>query len=140
MLPNATGAVLASANSNQAQGGGPFTLLLFALPILFIGYLFWSQRNRQRKVATMQSELQIGDEVMTSTGLYGTIVELSDQVVVLEAAPGVQLRWDRRAIVRSPLADRAADQGIDPQPETPEHEAPNHGGEPTDPNQPREGQ
>lgn len=105
---------LVTTAQGATSGGGSGTLLLFALPLLLLAYLFWSQRSRQRRVASMQAELQVGDEVMTSTGLYGRIVDLDEQVVILEAAPGVQLRWDRRAIVR-PQQPTGGQQGQDPQ-------------------------
>lgn len=94
---------LASAASGSA-GGGISTLLLLALPLLLLAYLFWSQRRRQQQVAAMQAELKAGDEVMTSTGLYGRIVTMDEKIIRLEIAPDVVVTWDRRAIVRSPLA------------------------------------
>lgn len=133
---------LATATAAPAEpaGGGTGTLLLFALPLLLLVYLFWSQRNRQRKVTSMQAELQIGDEVMTSTGLYGTIVDMSDRVVTLEAAPGVALRWDRRAIVRSPLAEAPVQEPTEQSGPDTSLEAPDSDIDPLDPNRPRDGQ
>lgn len=130
----------ASAAPANSAGGGAGTLLLFALPLLLLVYLFWSQRNRQRKVASMQAELQIGDEVMTSTGLYGTILDMSETVVTLEAAPGVALRWDRRAIVRSPLAAPPVQEPTEQAGPDSSLEAPDHDIDPLDPNRPRDGQ
>jgi preprotein translocase subunit YajC len=96
------------ASATSASGGGISTLLLLALPLLLLAYLFWSQRRRQRQVASMQAELQAGDEVMTSTGLYGRIVTMDEKIVRLEIAPDVTVIWDRRAIVRSPMAAKPA--------------------------------
>lgn len=81
------------------SGGGGSSLLLLLLPLLLLGYLFWSQRRRQRKVAQVQQSLQVGDEVMTSAGLYGRITELEPQTVHLEIATGVVARFDRRAVI-----------------------------------------
>jgi preprotein translocase subunit YajC len=48
----------------------------------------------------MVLSLQQGDEVITSAGIYGTIIDLDDEVVSLEVAEGVRLRIARMAIGR----------------------------------------
>lgn len=88
---------LAAAAGTTGSGGG--SLLLLLLPLLLLGYLLWSQRRRQRKVTQVQQSLQVGDEVMTSAGLYGRITELGPQTVHLEIAAGVIARFDRRAVI-----------------------------------------
>jgi preprotein translocase subunit YajC len=98
------------AAASASQGGGYGTVLLLALPLLLIAYMIFSQRRRQRQMQQMQSELEVGDEVMTSTGLYGTIAGMNETVVTLEVAPGVQVQWDRRAIVKRPQASPPAQQ------------------------------
>lgn len=90
-------------------------MLLLLLPLLLLGYLFFSQRRRQRKVAQVQASLQVGDEVMTSAGLLGRITRLEERVVHLEIAPGVVARLDRRAVLAPQGPDgpaqRPADEG-----------------------------
>ena len=73
-------------------------LLIFALPVLLLLFMFSSQRRRQRQFTDLQSALEPGQEVLTTSGLYGRIVSLDDTVVVLETGPGQTVRWDRRAI------------------------------------------
>jgi preprotein translocase subunit YajC len=71
--------------------------------ILLFGVMWFllirPQRKRQQQTASMLSSLQVGDEVMTAGGLYGTITELDIEEVVLEIADGVNVRVDKRAIV-----------------------------------------
>ena len=92
---------MASATST---GGDGFNILLLMLPLLLLAYLFFSQRRRQSKMKEMQAGLQIGARVMTTTGLYGTVSHLDKSTVYIEAAPGVVLQWDRRAVVPAPGA------------------------------------
>ena len=47
---------------------------------------------------SLQSTLAVGDEVTTTSGLYGTIKTLDDNTATLEISPGVTVRFDRRAI------------------------------------------
>ena len=73
-------------------------LILFALPVLLLFLMFNSQRKRQRAVEQLQASLQPGQQVVTTSGMFGRVVRLEDAAAVLEIAPGVQVRWDRRAI------------------------------------------
>jgi preprotein translocase subunit YajC len=88
-------------------------LLLPILLVLFVLMMFNSQRKRQRQFNQMQSRLQVGQDVVTTAGLHGTIVELDDEVAVLETAPGQTVRWDRRAIARVVAESEVADRDDD---------------------------
>jgi preprotein translocase subunit YajC len=76
------------------------------LPLLFIAALalplFLSTRRQKRAIAEaqrLQSSLVDGDRVVTTSGLYGTVVASTDSTTVdLEIAPGVRTRWLRAAI------------------------------------------
>lgn len=83
----------------MSNGGSPIaSLLIFALPVLLIVFMVFSQRRRQREVQTLQAALSVGDEVCTTSGLFGTITSLDDTTATLEISPGVTVRFDRRAI------------------------------------------
>jgi len=82
-----------------SSGGSPYTsLLIFLLPVALIVFMVWSQRRRQRATQQLQSALEVGDEVCTTSGLFGRITSLEGDVATLEVAPGVSVRFDRRAI------------------------------------------
>jgi len=82
----------------MSQGAGLGNLLIFALPVLLIIFMFMTQRRRQREVKAVQSSLSVGDEVTTTSGLLGRIVALDDRIATLEVSPGVRVRFDRRAL------------------------------------------
>jgi preprotein translocase subunit YajC len=46
------------------------------------------------------SALEEGDEVVSSAGIYGRILELNDETAILEVADGVELKIARGAIAR----------------------------------------
>ncbi|MEO5981467.1 MAG: preprotein translocase subunit YajC [Pedococcus sp.] len=93
------------------NGSSPTTsLLIFALPVLLILFMVFSQRKRQRAVQTLQAGLAVGDQVCTTSGLFGTVQSIDDAVVTLEVAEGVVLRFDRRAIGLKTAATVASDQ------------------------------
>jgi preprotein translocase subunit YajC len=73
-------------------------LILFSLPVLLLLYLFMISRRGQRQTQAFQRSLSVGDDVVTTSGMFGRIVAIDDGVVALEVAPGTTLRFDRRAI------------------------------------------
>ncbi len=82
----------------MSQGAGLGNLLIFALPVLLIIFMFMTQRRRQREVKAVQRSLNIGDEVTTTSGMLGRIVSLDERIATLEVSPGVRVRFDRRAL------------------------------------------
>lgn len=96
---------LFAATSTQSSGG---SALIWFIPIVLFAVLFLFSRRRQQQMRRAQHEVQVGDEVTTTSGLYGRIVELDDQVATIEAAPGVQLRYNRRAVLPANYAPGSA--------------------------------
>ncbi|MCP3801345.1 preprotein translocase subunit YajC [Allokutzneria sp. A3M-2-11 16] len=81
-------------------------LVVLALP------LFLSARKQKKVYAEMQqlqSSLGPGDRVMTSSGLYATVLDATDDTTIeLELAPGVHTTWLRQAI-REKVQDQVED-------------------------------
>jgi preprotein translocase subunit YajC len=74
-------------------------LLVLALAFFVLIVLPMRTRNRQLQATRrMQAGLAVGTEVMTTSGLFGRVVGLTDDTVDLEVAPGVVVRWARAAI------------------------------------------
>jgi preprotein translocase subunit YajC len=83
--------------------GGLGYLLVLLLPFALLIFIVFSQRRRGQQVQALQASLAVGDEVVTTSGLYGTIVALDDAVVTLDTGAGQTVRYDRRAIgMRAP--------------------------------------
>jgi preprotein translocase subunit YajC len=53
------------------------------------------------------ASLEVGNEVMTTSGIFGTITELDDTIAKLEIAPGVTIRIARGAISQRVTAPAA---------------------------------
>jgi preprotein translocase subunit YajC len=71
-----------------------------ALPLVGFWLLIRGQQRRTQQVAQLAASLQVGQDVVTTSGLYGTITALGETDATLLVAPGVELRFDRRAIGR----------------------------------------
>ncbi|MCL4305927.1 preprotein translocase subunit YajC [bacterium] len=79
------------------------TLLPFALIIVVMYFLMIRpQQKRQKQHAAMLSALKSGDEVVTSGGLFGTIVGIDDKdgTMWLKIANDVKVKVDRSAVAR----------------------------------------
>ena len=70
-------------------------LLMF---VLFYFLLIRPQQKRQKAVATMQSELQKGDKVVTIGGLHGFVDAIDEGTIVIKCGDGSRLTYDRAAI------------------------------------------
>jgi preprotein translocase subunit YajC len=104
-----------------ASGGSGF---LFIIVIGFL--LIWlivvrPQKRRQNQQQQMLQELNVGDEVLTAGGIYGTVSALDENEVTVEIAPNTEVRVARRAI-----AGVTRDEPEDEEPEEADDEPEEH--------------
>jgi preprotein translocase subunit YajC len=73
----------------------PFALVL----AIFYFVILLPMRNRQKKVQEFLAALKVGDKVVTTGGLFGSVAKLGDDSVQLQIAPNVRVDVSRAAIV-----------------------------------------
>jgi preprotein translocase subunit YajC len=87
-----------AAAAKKGSGSSVFFLLI----ILALGAMWLivirPQRRKQKMAQSMQSELQVGDEVLTAGGVYAKVTQIGEDEVHVEIAPNVEIRLARRAI------------------------------------------
>ena len=77
--------------------------------------LLWRpQQRRMRQCGNCRAHLELGDEVMTTSGIFGRIVELATTTCELEIAPGTVVRVARGAIGERLTADPEPDAEVSP--------------------------
>ncbi len=86
--------------SSGGSGGSP---LVSVLPFVLIFILFYflilrPQQKQSRQREEMLNSLKRGDEVLTSGGIYGRIINIADDVVTLEIAKGINIKVAKSAI------------------------------------------
>jgi preprotein translocase subunit YajC len=98
-------------------------IFIFFLVLLVFMYvlLVRPQRQRARQHAEMLQSLNVGDEVMTTGGIFGEITNLDDQRVQLEIDADVKIAVSRQAIAQKVLPEDAANLVEEPD-EAPEPE------------------
>ena len=75
------------------------------LVIVLAMVAFWAivmrpARNQQKKVAQLQRDLVVGQQVVLSAGIFGTIRSLTDSRAEIEIAPGTVITVARQVVVR----------------------------------------
>jgi preprotein translocase subunit YajC len=95
--------VLSILAADSNSGGGSALGLL--VPMLLIGGAMYflmirPQRRKMRSQAALQSSIEVGDEVMTTSGVYGFVTLIDGDIAWLEIDDNVQIRIARQALQR----------------------------------------
>ncbi|MDO8494132.1 MAG: preprotein translocase subunit YajC [Deltaproteobacteria bacterium] len=89
-----------AANGAAPQGN---MLTMFA-PLIIIFVIFYfllirPQQKQQKKMQTMLQAIKKGDQVITRGGIHGKITGIADNVLTIEVANNVQMKFSRDSIV-----------------------------------------
>ena len=111
------------AASSSSKGGTSLLPIILIVVLFMLVYMTMSRRSRAKRAQQMQNEVVPGTPVRTTSGMYGTITSMEGDDVVVEVAPGVNIRMMRRAVVPVPMdaatgAGFSAANGSGPAPET----------------------
>lgn len=93
-------APLGMAPPSDGSGSNPFMGLV---PLVFIMFIFYflvirPQQRRQKDHENMVKSLSRGDRVLTNGGMYATIVDVKDDLLVVTIAEGVKIEMAKNAI------------------------------------------
>jgi preprotein translocase subunit YajC len=98
----------------EATNSGGSAVSLLILPLMMVGMYFLlirPQRRRMKEQASLHSSLAEGDEIITTSGMYGFITGFDGDIVWLEIDDTIQIRVARAAIQRKVDTSGAADAG-----------------------------
>lgn len=74
--------ILASAATGQS---GIILVVYLVLIVAFIYFLMIRpQKKEQKRVGSMLSAMEIGDSILTSSGFYGVVIDITDDTVIVE--------------------------------------------------------
>lgn len=93
-------ATLATAGQSSTGSSLASLVIFLLIPVGMYFLLIRPQRKRQREQVSMQRSIEVGDEIMTTSGLYGFVTELDGDIVWLEVDDDVQIRIARAAVQR----------------------------------------
>ena len=97
--------------ADPGAGGALSQFLLLFAPLFAIWYflVIRPQQQQRRKTQAMLANLKTGDRVVTSGGIYGTIVSFRNGVVQLQIANQVKVDVNRAAITGMVAEEAAAE-------------------------------
>ena len=86
--------LLAASSSGASSGqktGGTLDMIVMLLPMILIFGVMWfvmirPQRKKQKEEKKMRENLQVGDEIVTIGGIYGRVISLKEDSLVIESA------------------------------------------------------
>ena len=90
------------AAADAASKSGSSLTFPILIVLVFVGFYFLMirpQRRRQQAVRQQQQTVNPGARVRTTAGMYATVTAVDGDDVVLEVAPGVEVRYLKRAIM-----------------------------------------
>ncbi|MDD4488972.1 MAG: preprotein translocase subunit YajC [Paludibacter sp.] len=95
--------LLLQAPAGQGSGGGMSGILMMVLIfVVFYFFMIRPQQKRQKEIKKQRENMQVGDKVVTSGGIYGKIREIKeDNTVIIEIAENVRIKVDKSSVFLS---------------------------------------
>lgn len=90
----------------QSILANPITMFVIVIAIFYF-MMIRPQQKRQKQIDNFRNGLQVGQEVVTSGGIYGKVKSVDGNIVNVEVANGVVLRFDKSAIYASSAMSQA---------------------------------
>lgn len=99
------------AQSTTQPSSSPLSLLIFLVPL---GLMFFFMRNQKRRMQAQQNlqrSAEVGDEILTTSGMFGTIIDEDEDegTILVEIAPGTRVKMLRAGISRRLTLDDEVD-------------------------------
>lgn len=97
------GLFFAFSNNPQGGGQGGSSLLVSFIPIILIFLVFYlllilPQQKKQKKHLNMLNSLRKGDRIVTNGGMYGTVADVKEHIIVLKISDDVKVELVKNAI------------------------------------------
>ena len=73
-------------------------LMIVAMIVIFFFFMIRPQQKKQKEIRKAREAMKTGDRVVTAGGIHGKLKEISDATVMLEVAPGVQIKVDKGSV------------------------------------------
>lgn len=92
--------VILQQTAEAGSGNWSFLVMMGLIFVVMYFFMIRPQQKKQKELAKFRSSLEKGDKVVTLGGIYGVVVEVKEQYVLVEVDSNVKLRVDKSAIVK----------------------------------------
>lgn len=85
----------------QAAAGGSSMsglLMIVAMIVIFYFFMIRPQQKKQKEIKKAREAMKSGDRVVTAGGIHGKLKDIADTTVMIEVAPGVQIKVDKASV------------------------------------------
>lgn len=85
----------------QAAGGGnnmSGLIMIVAMIAIFYFFMIRPQQKKQKELKNAREAMKAGDRVVTAGGIHGKLKEISEATVMIEIAPGTQIKVDKASV------------------------------------------
>lgn len=90
-----------AGGEGATESGSPFSSMLIPMALIMVVFyvvMIGPERKQRKKREEMLAAVGKGDKVMTSSGMYATVAAVQDDVITLQIADGVRVRFSRSSI------------------------------------------
>ena len=94
--------ILLMAPPQDGKSGGDYSFLIMMGLFIVVIYFFMirPQSKKQKEIRKFRDGLKNGDKVITTGGIYGKIIEVREQAVILEVEDKMRLKVDKAALIQ----------------------------------------
>ena len=94
--------LLMAPQSGSARQANPLISLLPIILVFVVFYFFMirPQMKKQKELNNYRNALAKGDKIVTTGGIYGKVVEVRDNVVIMDVGGEVKLKVDKSAVLK----------------------------------------
>ena len=92
--------ILQAAQTAQQGGGWSMWIMLALMFAVMYFFMIRPQKKQQKELQNFRDSLAKGDKVVTIGGIFGTIVEVKEDTVLMEVDNGVKIRVSKQALVK----------------------------------------
>lgn len=106
-----TGCATTADGAATGANGATSLIMIAGYMVIIIGVMYFvairPQKKEQKKQSQMLSALEVGDIVLTTSGFYGTVIDITDDTVIVEFGNNKNCRipMQKSAIVESEKPD-----------------------------------
>jgi preprotein translocase subunit YajC len=92
--------ILQSAGAGAGTGNWSFLVMMGLIFVVMYFFMIRPQQKKQKELVKFRNSLAKGDKVITAGGIYGKIVEVADNYVLVEVDSNVKIKVDKSSIVK----------------------------------------
>jgi preprotein translocase subunit YajC len=88
--------------AGSTGGSNPLVTFLPLILVFVVFYFFMirPQMKKQKEMNNYRNSLQRGDKVVTTGGIYGRVIEVKDNIVMMDVGGDVKLKVDKSALLK----------------------------------------